>query len=224
MANLLYLVHRMPYPPNKGDKVRSYHLLKHLAEKHRVFVGTFIDDPDDAVHIDKLRSMCAGLFVAPLHPTRARLGSMAGLVAGEALTLHYYRDAALQGWVDQVAQREAIDAVVVFSSSMAQYADKLGLPLLVDFVDVDSAKWTQYADKHVWPLSWMYRREGEQLLAYERALALRCQRAFFVTEKETALFQALAPECSGQGRGHEQWRRCRVLRARPRPTVAVCVG
>ena len=47
MANLLYLVHRLPYPPNKGDKVRSYHLLKHLARQHRVFLGTFIDDPDD---------------------------------------------------------------------------------------------------------------------------------------------------------------------------------
>ena len=51
MANLLYLVHRLPFPPNKGDKVRSYHLLKHLAERHKVFLGTFIDDPDDEIHV-----------------------------------------------------------------------------------------------------------------------------------------------------------------------------
>ena len=61
MANLLYLVHRMPYPPNKGDKVRSYHLLKHLVARHRVFVGTFIDDPDDVQHLEALRAMCADL-------------------------------------------------------------------------------------------------------------------------------------------------------------------
>ena len=54
MANLLYLVHRLPYPPNKGDKVRSYHLLKHLAARHRVFLGTFIDDPQDEAYVDKL--------------------------------------------------------------------------------------------------------------------------------------------------------------------------
>jgi sugar transferase (PEP-CTERM/EpsH1 system associated) len=198
MANLLYLVHRMPYPPNKGDKVRSYHLLKHLAEKHQVYVGTFIDDPDDAVHIDKLRALCAGLHVAPLNPVRARIDSLAGLLHGEALTLRYYRDAGLQRWVQQTVQRERIDAVVVFSSSMAQYADKLGLPMLVDFVDVDSAKWTQYADQHRWPMSWLYRREGQQLLAYERAIASRSERAFFVTEKETALFRSLAPECTDQ--------------------------
>jgi sugar transferase (PEP-CTERM/EpsH1 system associated) len=198
MANLLFLVHRMPYPPNKGDKVRSYHLLKHLTARHRVFLGTFIDDPDDAVHVDKLRALCAGLHVAPLHPTRARIDSLAGLLHGEALTLRYYRDAGLRRWVEQTTQREPIDAVVVFSSSMAQYAEKLGLPMLVDFVDVDSAKWTQYADKHRWPMSWLYRREGEQLLAYERAVASRSERAFFVTEKETELFRSLAPECAQQ--------------------------
>jgi sugar transferase (PEP-CTERM/EpsH1 system associated) len=196
MANLLYLVHRLPYPPNKGDKVRSYHLLKHLASKHRVFLGTFIDDPDDAVHIDKLRSMCAALHVAPLHPVRARIGSLAGLLGGEALTLRYYRNAGLRRWVRQTVQHERIDASVVFSSSMAQYAEGLKLPMLVDFVDVDSAKWTQYAGNHRWPMSWLYRREGTRLLAYERAVAQRSARAFFVTEKELALFRSLAPECT----------------------------
>ena len=194
MANLLYLVHRMPYPPNKGDKVRSYHLLKHLVERHRVFVGTFVDDPDDEAHVDTLRALCAGLHATRLHPTRARIGSLAGLLDGEALTLHYYRDAALARWVQDTAHREHIDAVVVFSSSMAQYAQGLGLPMLVDFVDVDSAKWTEYAAHHRWPVSWLYRREGERLLAYERAVAASSARSFFVTEKEAALFRDLAPE------------------------------
>ncbi|MCU0965640.1 MAG: TIGR03087 family PEP-CTERM/XrtA system glycosyltransferase [Burkholderiaceae bacterium] len=198
MANLLYLVHRMPYPPNKGDKVRSYHLLKHLTQRHRVFVGTFIDDPDDEAHVDALRGLCAGLHVAPLHPLRARVASLAGLLHGEALTLRYYRNAALRQWVEQTVRHESIDAVVVFSSSMAQYAEGLRLPMLVDFVDVDSAKWTQYADNHRWPMSWLYRREGDALLAYERAIASRCARAFFVTEKETELFRSLAPECTQQ--------------------------
>lgn len=39
MANLLYLVHRIPYPPNKGDKIRSFHFLKALAAEYDVFLG-----------------------------------------------------------------------------------------------------------------------------------------------------------------------------------------
>jgi len=194
MANLLYLVHRMPYPPNKGDKVRSYHLLKYLTARHRVFVGTFIDDPDDEAHVDTLRGLCADLHVARMRPVRARIGSLAGLLDGQALTLRYYRDPLLQRWVRHIAHRERIDAIVVFSSSMAQYAEGLGLPLLVDFVDVDSAKWTEYASRHSWPMAWLYRREGEQLFAYERALAARSTRSFFVTDRETALFCDMAPE------------------------------
>jgi polysaccharide biosynthesis protein PslH len=195
MANLLYLVHRLPYPPNKGDKVRSYHLLRHLLAGHRVFLGTFVDDPQDEVHVDTVRALCAGSHFARLSPRGARLRSLSALTSGEALTLAYYRDAGLARWVRQTIGSQRIDAAVVFSSSMAQYVEsEHAPPLLLDFVDVDSAKWTQYADMHAWPLSWLYRREGERLLAYERAAAARSARSFFATEKETALFRSLAPE------------------------------
>ena len=199
MANQLYLVHRMPYPPNKGDKVRSYHLLRHLTARHRVFVGTFVDDPEDEAHVETLRGLCAGLFVARLHPRRARVASLAGLLTGDALTLHYYCHAGLRRWVAQTVQRENLAAAVVFSSSMAQYAQAHPeLPMLVDFVDVDSAKWADYAPRHRWPLSWLYRREGRRLLACERAVAAQARRSFFATEKEAALFRQRAPECAAR--------------------------
>ncbi len=196
MANILYLVHRLPYPPNKGDKVRSYNLLKHLLKHHHVFLGTFIDDPEDAEHIATLRGMCADIHVAKLNPRFAKIRSLNGLLADEPLTLRYYRDAALQNWVDKTCHKHKIDAAVIFSSAMAQYVEsKSRLPTVIDFVDVDSAKWTQYAPKHRWPMSWLYRREGEYLLDYERKMAAQADRSFFVTEAEVALFASLAPEC-----------------------------
>ena len=100
MGNVLYLVHRLPYPPNKGDKVRSFHLLRHLAAKHRVFLGTFIDDPEDEVHVEKLQEFCTGMHIARLLPKLAKLRSLSGLLSGEALTLPYYRDDGLQAWVN----------------------------------------------------------------------------------------------------------------------------
>jgi len=197
MANLLYLVHRLPYPPNKGDKVRSYHLLKYLAARHRVFLGTFVDDPQDERHLAALAPLCADMHAVRLNPRTAKLASLAGLFRGKALTLAYYQHASLSRWVARTAAAQSIDAAVVFSSSMAQYVDPLpDVPMLVDFVDVDSAKWAAYAGSHRWPLSWLYRREGERLLAYERAVAARARRSFFVTDNETALFRGLAPECS----------------------------
>ena len=196
MANILYLVHRLPYPPNKGDKVRSYNLLKHLARQHRVYLGTFIDDPDDEPHIATVRALCADVHVARLDPRFARILSLSSLLAGEALTLGYYRSSALRSWVNETCQRRQIDTAVIFSSAMAQYLEEQPrIPTIIDFVDVDSAKWAQYAPRHRWPLSWLYRREGILLLDYERRMAARASRSFFATDKEVALFIQKAPEC-----------------------------
>ncbi|MBX3610158.1 MAG: TIGR03087 family PEP-CTERM/XrtA system glycosyltransferase [Hydrogenophaga sp.] len=197
MANLLYLVHRMPYPPDKGDKVRSYHLLRHLQQRHRVFLGTFIDDLADEQHLDALRQLCPDLHVARIQPRWRKLASLQGLLRGEALSLAYYRDAGLMAWVRQVAAQHDIRASIVFSSTMSPFAlgGLPGKPMLVDIVDVDSAKWTQYAPAHRWPLSWLYRREGLTLLAHERATALAARRSYFVTPQECELFASLAPDC-----------------------------
>jgi polysaccharide biosynthesis protein PslH len=197
VANILYLVHRLPYPPSKGDKVRSYHLLKHLVKRHRVFLGTFIDDPEDEPHIAMLRTMCADLCVIRLNPRLAKLRSLGGLLSGEALTLRYYRSTALSNWVNITCQNRHIDTAVIFSSAMAQYVEDVSrLPTVIDFVDVDSAKWSEYAPRHRWPLSWLYQREAKLLLAYERRMAARVTRSFFVTDNEVALFGQLAPECA----------------------------
>lgn len=197
MSKLLYLVHRLPYPPNKGDKVRSYHLLKHLAGRHRVYLGTFIDDPQDEAYVEVVRGFCAELHVAHLSPRIAKIRSLSGLLSQQPLTLAYYRNAGLQAWVDRTLREQQIDAVLVFSSVMAMFVEAASQQRqLVDFVDVDSLKWSQYAAKHRWPMSWLYRREGRSLLAFERAVASRAERSFFVTEGEADLFRGLAPECA----------------------------
>lgn len=200
VSNILYLVHRLPYPPNKGDKVRSYHLLRHLQKNHRVFLGTFIDDPEDEQHLSALHALCAELHVERIDVRSAKLKSLSGLLTGEALTLAYYRNAGMKRWVAQIAAAHSLQACVVFSSAMAQYAQPLlrRVPMLVDFVDVDSAKWTQYASTHRWPLSMLYRREGQRLLAYERSMAAQACCSYFVTPNETALFVSQAPECEGR--------------------------
>lgn len=197
MSNLLFLVHRLPYPPNKGDKVRSYHLLKHLAGRHRVFLGTFIDDPQDEAYLDAVRQLCVDIHVARITPHLAKLLSLRGLISNKPLTLPYYRNAGLQAWVDHTLRAEGIDVAIIFSSVMAMFVQ--GVPKLrklVDFVDVDSLKWAQYAANHRWPMSWLYRREGKSLLAFERSVAIQAERSFFVTQGEVDLFRSLAPECA----------------------------
>jgi sugar transferase (PEP-CTERM/EpsH1 system associated) len=198
---LLFLCHRMPYPPNKGDKVRSFHLLEHLASRYRVFLGTFVDDPHDCEHVERIQRLCAGVCVQAITPVVARIFSLSALAKGVPLSVAYYRNPALTAWVREVVRRERIKSALVFSSPMFQFVAGLrDLHVVTDFVDVDSMKWTQYAAGTRAGLSWLYRREGERLLAYEREAAARSAAALFVTDAEARLFRRLAPECADRTR------------------------
>jgi sugar transferase (PEP-CTERM/EpsH1 system associated) len=200
MQELLFLSHRIPYPPNKGDKIRSFHLLRHLARRFVVHVGTFIDDDDDWQHVDALKAQCNGgeVLVLPLRKRPATARSLIGLVTGEALSLPYYRDTALRQWVDQLLARRPVHRAVVFSSPMAQYLERHPILRVADIVDVDSDKWVQYAAKTRWPASWIYAREGRRLLDYERHVARTFDASYFVSPAEAALFHRLAPESANR--------------------------
>lgn len=195
MEDLLYLVHRIPYPPNKGDKIRSYHLLRHLSKTYRVHLGAFVDDEADWQYADELRKLCGETCLIGLNPGMARLKSLSGLMTGKPLTLAYYSSPQLSRWVGKILREFPIKKTVIFSSAMAQFVEgNSRLRRIADFVDVDSDKWRQYAPTKPWPLSWIYGREGRALLNYERKVAARFDATLFVTEDEARLFRQLAPE------------------------------
>ena len=197
MQPLLYLTHRIPFPPDKGDKVRSFHLLQQLASSFEVHLGTFIDDPADIVHLDKLNTFCASVKAVISGAMSMRLRSASGFFSGEALSVSRYRDPGLAAWVGDAIDRHRISKAVVFSSAMAQYIPSFdSMRVVVDFVDVDSSKWAQYATARAWPMSALFAREAKSLLAFERRIARSAHATFFVTPAEAELFRALAPETS----------------------------
>ena len=134
-----------------------------------------------------------------IRPALAPICSVPGLWTGEPLTLRYYRDESLAQWVNDVVREQRIGKAVVFSSAMAQYVSGSGnLRVVVDFVDVDSAKWSQYGKSRRWPLSTVFEREGQRLLAFERAVSRSTSASVFVTPAEAELFRSLAPECAAR--------------------------
>jgi sugar transferase (PEP-CTERM/EpsH1 system associated) len=195
MGDILFLVHRIPYPPDKGDKIRSWNILRHLLKNHRVHLGCFIDDARDWQFTDTLREMVASAHFSEIKPKAARIrGLVSGLTRGEALSLGYFRDKGMKAWVDTCLKTQEIDHVVVFSSPMAQYVLGQRAPIVIDFVDVDSDKWTQYATHKKFPEKWIYAREARTLLAFERRAAAAAKASLFVSPAEADLFRKLAPE------------------------------
>lgn len=201
MANLLFLAHRIPYPPNKGDKIRSYHFFEHLAQDNRMFLGTFVDDPADWQYVDKLKPLCGDSCFINLNPKLAKIKCARGLLTGQALSVPYYASQKMQAWVDKVIKENAIDKVFVFSSVMAQFVEHYGTRLtrVVDFVDVDSDKWRQYAEKKQGIAKWVYQRESRLLLQYEHKIAQNAKASTFVSPEEADLFKQLSGLEAGIG-------------------------
>jgi sugar transferase (PEP-CTERM/EpsH1 system associated) len=197
MRKLLYLVHRLPYPPNKGDKISSNNMLNYFSGRWRVHLGTFIDDPEDWQYADLVREKCEDSCIVDLPKVKRLTGSLYGLMSGQALSLSYYGNTELQEWVRASIERECPDAVLVFSGVMGRFVQGLvpaHVRVVFDAEDVDSEKWRSYSQSKRWPASWLYKREANKLLAYEREMAASTDVSIFVSAEEAALFKQLAPE------------------------------
>lgn len=192
---LLFLCHRIPYPPNKGDKIRSFHLLRHLSRHFDIHLGSFVDAAEDWQWAPEVKKYCASTFLRPLTPWKATLRSATGLLTGQPLSVPYYSDTPMERWVKDIVARKNVRHAVVYSAAMGQFLPPTGLErTVVDFVDVDSDKWRQYADRKRFPMNRVYRREADRLFDFERTLTRYSDAALFVSAPEAELFRHLSPD------------------------------
>ncbi len=185
--DLLFLSHRIPYPPDKGDKIRSYHELVGLAERgHRVTLATFVDDPEDLRHVEAVRALCEEAHVQRIGRRMATLRGLAWLGLGGSLSIGFYRSREFRRWIASRSAARAFDAVFAFSSTMAPYALAVpGDPVRVlDLVDLDSEKWSQYASRFRPPRSWLLRLESRRLRRIEVDYLSRFDHCVVCTEPE----------------------------------------
>jgi sugar transferase (PEP-CTERM/EpsH1 system associated) len=195
MTETLFLAHRIPFPPDRGDKIRSWHLLKHLAGLGRVHLACFADDAADAAHLPALREALGGRL-GEAHVEVRRTGRAAGaaraLLTGKPVSLTLFDSPALQAFVASRLRDPRVGSVFVFSGQMAQFVpERLRQRFVMDFVDMDSAKFAAYAETGG-PLAALYRRESRRLFGFERSVAARADVSLFVSEAEAALFRSRA--------------------------------
>lgn len=195
MREILFLSHRIPFPPNRGDKIRSHHILKRLARIAPVHVGTFADDESDMAEEVELATLARSYrLVRRTKPLI--LAGVQALASREPVCLPAFQDPALAAYVEEVLAKHPISTIYIFSGQMGQYIpDDFAGRVVADFVDVDSAKFQAYAAKHRGMKRWIYAREAELLRAVEARLAGRAEISLLISQAETELFAArLSPE------------------------------
>ncbi len=187
-SEILFLAHRLPFPPDRGDRIRAHQLLKALARLAPVHVGCFVDSEADRTAEPDLAALAASHCVI----TRTKPLALAGIEAllrGLPVSLTAFHSPRLEQWVRKVIATRPIAAVVVFSGQMGQYvpADFAGR-VVIDLCDVDSAKFQTYADNGERP--WLNRREVRLLAGVEEALGHRADATVLISEAEAALYRS----------------------------------
>jgi sugar transferase (PEP-CTERM/EpsH1 system associated) len=183
-VEILFLAHRAPFPPDRGDRIRSYNILKYLAARARVHLVAFTDDAAEMT--PEHRALVDECFLVPRTKSQPRAGIEA-LASGKPVSLTAFADPRLAAAVADILARRPIDAIYAFSGQMAQYLPANGPRAVMDFVDLDSAKFAAYAADARGPMRWMMRREARLLGAYERTVATRVAASLFVSAPEAAL-------------------------------------
>lgn len=190
--NVLFLAQRVPYPPNRGDKITTWRIVERFARDHRVTVIAFAHDDDDLEAARVLREDKGIETIAiPHDERRKKLLAAPLLLTRKPLTLGVFGSRALQREVD--ARLAETDVAYAYSSSMGAFLVGRGVPWIMHFAELDSDKWRQYADEHGFPMSAVYRREWRTLRAFEERIATDARTNVFCTPLEERIFREAIP-------------------------------
>jgi sugar transferase (PEP-CTERM/EpsH1 system associated) len=198
-VNVLFLTHRLPYAPNRGDRARSFQIARLLAPRVNLEVVSLVHDEQEASQADRVRELGARVSVLPVPRWRNRLKAVPQLAGSRPLT-HLLLDApAMTATLESLVAQRAPDVVLAYCSGMARFALAQPLrkfPLVIDLVDVDSAKWAALLTGRSWPMRWIYQREAHRLSTFEHEAVMHARHTVVVNQREADLLVALAPQAS----------------------------
>ena len=173
------LTHRLPYPPDRGDRIRSYHLIRYLAERVDLALGCVSDEPIWLQHHHLLSTMARRVALYPITRNSMRWRAARAWLTGGAITPACFYHSGLADQLARWHEEEPFDAILTFCTGMCHYVGRLrrhkpkpftGRHVL-DLVDVDSAKWRSYAQQAQLPMRWVYATEARRLRRLESGLA-----------------------------------------------------
>mgnify|MGYP002630330002 FL=1 len=194
-VNILFLSQRVPYPPNRGDKISTWRLVSRFRREHEVRVLAFAHNQEDLDAAQKLCDMGIQTTAIPHNEFWKKVQSLPLLLTNTPLTLGVYGSKKLQKKVDDLAQWA--DLAYAFSSSMGAFFEHHPeLQRVLHIGELDSDKWRQYSERTRFPMSAVYRREWRTLREYERRLAHMVTENVLCTHLEQRIFNQEIPGAS----------------------------
>lgn len=191
---IFFVCRRVPFPPDRGDKIATFNEIRHLSTKHEVHVFCLGDGAQDLDNIPGLGDYAKSVTAAPVSGLTIKVRALKALLVGKSLSVAAFNEAKLHAAIREKFDELRPDLIIVYSCNVAQFAEHFPrVPRIMQFGDLDSLKWRQYAERSRIPLKWIYRLEEKRFLAYERYIARSFSHALVHTAIERRDFERLIP-------------------------------
>jgi sugar transferase (PEP-CTERM/EpsH1 system associated) len=202
MERLLYIAHRLPYPPDKGERLRAFHQIRALAETCELTLASLVHDRSEAANVHPLEQICHQVVTAPAGGKAGLIRGGLGFLRGRSVTQGYFHSPRLLRHIRQLSADRPFDVGFGYCSSTLPYLDAVDARRRVlDLVDVDSLKWEAYARAARGPRRWLYAAEAQRVARLERQAVESCDAVLLVSQAEVDAFHATADNVHAVGNG-----------------------
>jgi sugar transferase (PEP-CTERM/EpsH1 system associated) len=192
---MFFICQRVPFPPDRGDKITTFNEIRHLSTKHEVHVFCLADGRRDLDNIPGLRRYAQSVTAVPVIGWTSRLRALKAIFAGEPLSVAAFNEAKLHDAICRKFAELRPDMIMVYSCNVAQYAEHFPrVPRIMQFAELDSSRWGQFARRSRLPLRWIYALEQRRFFAYEQHIARTFSHALVCTAAEQRDFARLIPD------------------------------
>jgi sugar transferase (PEP-CTERM/EpsH1 system associated) len=197
-VTILFLTHRLPYAPNRGDRIRTFYILRTLAKRWPVHVVSLVHDAEEAAQTPAVGAVAASVTTVHVPWLRNRVAALKTLLTSPSrpLTLDLLGAPSLSSTLDVLIDRLRPDVLLASSSSTASFAlhgRAAAVPLVLDLIDVDSEKWAALANAGGW-LAPVYRREARALHDFEAHAIGHAFATCVVNDRERAALSHAAAD------------------------------
>jgi polysaccharide biosynthesis protein PslH len=185
---IFVLLSRVPYPLDKGDKLRAYHQINHLSQNHEVFVCCLTDSPVHQDAVSELSKICQSLVIIPLKKWQIYASLFLGMFSDKPFQVHYFFQKQAKRKIDEHLNQFQPDRIFSQLIRVSEYVkDRHEYIKVLDYMDALSKGVGRRVEKVNLFLRPFFRAEHRRLVAYENIIFEYFERKVIISKQDRNL-------------------------------------
>jgi polysaccharide biosynthesis protein PslH len=186
-VKLLVLTSRFPYPLEKGDKLRIFHQIRELSQRHEIILCALTEDIVQEADYQQVMPFCSQIHIFRLSKMTIFLNILAGILRGLPFSVSYFFNRKIQKHILDIAAKEKPHHVYAQLIRTSEYFKETTYPKTLDYMDAFSVGMHRRSQDDAWYLRPFYKLESKLLKRYETNIAPYYNHLTIISEQDKLL-------------------------------------